>query len=99
VADLDVVVDETDGGARHRHGVDRQSLRRPVTQGQERNGHRDDDHQPARRRRPLLDGVARRPLLANHLPELVAAQELDELRPSENRDDHGEQARREDSFH
>ena len=66
-----------------------------------RNGSDIDDHdqQAAHRRRPLLDHVPCGPLLADLLPELVAAQELDELRAGDDRDDHREDAREEDLNH
>jgi len=47
----------------------------------------------------LLVGVALGPLLADVLTELVATEELDELRPDDDRDDHGDDPRHEDSYH
>ena len=57
------------------------------------------DQQAAHHRRSLLDHVAGRAVLADRLAELVPAQELDELRPDHDRDDHRDQAGDEDSDH
>ncbi len=57
------------------------------------------DQQAAHRRRSLLDGVPFRPLLADVLAELVLAQEGDEARPDEDRDDHRDDRRDQNSRH
>ena len=99
VPELRVVVHEADGAAAEHHAEDGQSLGRVVAQRQEGDGRREDQQQSAHGRRPLLDLVALGALLADVLAHLVPAEELDELRSGDDRDEHCEQARGEDSFH
>ena len=59
-----------------------------VREHQVRDRDREEDDQPAHRRRPRLRVVLLRALLADLLAELAHPQELDELRPEEDRDQH-----------
>ena len=67
--------------------------------GEERRRRDDEDQQAAHRRCSLLDPVSFGAFLANVRAELVAAQELDELRTDEERDDHRDHRRSEDADH
>src|SRR5205823_14725576 len=49
---------------------------------------RQEHQQSAHHRRPLLDDMVLRAVLADRLAHLVAPQELDELRPGDDRDHH-----------
>src|SRR4029077_9373384 len=63
------------------------------------NRRREQDHQPAHRRRPRLRRVMLRSLLPDVLSELVVAQERDEAWADEDRQDQGHERRDEDSCH
>ena len=78
---------------------DRQRRQRVVGQRQERDRRGEQDQQPAHRRRALLGRVVLQALLADVLAELVPAQEGDERRAAEDRDDHRDERRDEDSGH
>ena len=70
-----------------------------LRQRQEGQQRAEQDQQAAHHGCPLLDDVTRRAVLADRLAELVAAQELDELRSDHDGDDHRDEARYEDSDH
>src|SRR5262249_4186740 len=78
------------------HGQRRQ---RVVAEREEGDRGCEHDQQPAQRRRALLHRVVQRPLLADVLTKLVPAEERDERRSAEDRDDHGDEGRYEDSGH
>ena len=99
MAQLREVVEEADRAARQRGAEDRQRRHRVVRDGEERDRRRRDDQQAAHRRRALLGRVVLRPLLADLLAELVPAQERDEPRAGEDRDDHRDQRGSEDACH
>ncbi len=99
VPELGVIVREADRGTPEHHAEDGQPLCRVVAQRQEGDGRREDEQQAAHGRRPLLDPMAFGAFLADVLAHLVAAEEVDELRSGDDRDEHCEQARGEDSFH
>ncbi len=99
VAQLDEVVEEADRAARKRRAEDRQPAQRVVAERQERYGRRHDDQEAAHRRRSLLDRVALGSFRANVLPELVPAQEGDEGRTTEDRDDHCDERGDENAGH
>ena len=96
---LDVVVEEADRAACDRQEEDGQRRQRVLREREERQHGAEHDQQAAHHRRSLLDEVAGRPLLADRLAELVAAQELDELRADDDRDHHRDQAGDQDSDH
>ena len=99
MAELHPVVGETDGGASQRHEEHRQRLDRVLPEDEPGHGGGDQDQQAAHRRRPLLDAMALGALLADELAELVAAQELDELRAGDDADHERDQAGEEDLDH
>ena len=99
VPDLDEVVGEADRCAAERDEEDGQAGLRVAAQHEERHDHREHDQEAAHGRRPLLQVVPGRALLADVLAVLLAAKEIDELRAAEDRDRHREDGRREDSFH
>ena len=91
VAELDEVVEEADRAAAERDAEDRERRDRVVAEEQERDDGTDSISSP-----PIV-GVpcftcGRRALLADVLPELAVAQEVDELRPGHDRDDHRDDA-------
>ena len=87
--ELDEVVEEPDRGARDGREEDGQARGRVAAQQRgRRRGRGDDDQHAAHRRRPLLDDVPLRPVLADELPELLAAQEGDEARAEQDREQH-----------
>src|SRR5215203_2434135 len=89
---LDVVVQKADRPAAERdeeHGQGRNGVRAESEEG-DAGGHQ--DQQAAQHRRALLEHVVLRPLLADVLAELIAPQELDELRAEQDRDEQGEDA-------
>src|SRR5205085_10176481 len=83
-----------DRGAEDRHA-------RAVVLGQDEEWerHRQEQDQPAHGRRARLHRVTRGALLADVLPELAPAQELDELRPQEDADEQRGHPRDEDASH
>src|SRR5205807_7040097 len=93
VRQLDEVVEEADRAAREGDEEHRQRGHLVLAHREERDRGGDEDEQPAHHRRPLLVDVVLGPLLADVLPELVPAQELDELRPDDDRDDHRDDGR------
>ena len=99
VVQLHVVVEEPDRAAGERRAEDRQRRQRVVGERQERERRGNDDQQPAHRRRALLGRVVLQPFLADVLADLVPAQVVDEGRPAEDRDDHGDECRNENSGH
>src|SRR5215208_2744402 len=89
---LDVVVQKADRPAAERdeeHGHGRNGVR---AEGEESDAGGHQDQQTAQHGRALLDHVVLRPLLADVLAELVAPQELDELRAEQDRDEQGDNA-------
>src|SRR6266566_6604938 len=84
---LGEIVEKADRAARERREEDRESAQRVVRDRQERNGRGEEDEEPAHRRRPLLAHVMLGSVLADVLAERVAAQELDEPRADEDRND------------
>ena len=85
---LDEVVEEPDRPAGDRREEDGQPGDRVAAEHEERGRRGDDDQQPTHRRRPLLDDVPLRALLANELAELLPAQVLDESRAEQDREEH-----------
>ena len=99
VAELEPVVEEADRAAGERRAEDRQRRQRVVARREERDRRREHDQQAAHRRRALLGRVVLRALLADVLAELVPAQEVDERRAGEDRDDQRDERRDEDACH
>ena len=99
MAQLDVVVEKPDAAARKRRAEDRQRRQRVVGEREKRNRGGRDDQQPAHRRGALLGGMVLEPFLADVLAKLVPAQERDERRAAEDRDDHGNERGDKDSGH
>ena len=99
VGQLDEVVEETDRAAAERDEQHRQRRHLVLRHREEGDRRDDEDQQPAHRRRPLLDLVSLGALFANVLPELVATEEVDELRTDDDRDDHGDHPGDENSDH
>ena len=99
VAKLDEVVQEPDRAASDGHEQDGQRGERELRQRQEGQCRAEQDQQAAHHRRALLDDMTDGAFLADLRAQLVAAQELDELRPDHDGDDHGDQPRYEDSDH
>ena len=99
VRELDEVVEEADRAAAERdeeHGQPRQLVLR---EREERDRRRNEDEDAARRRRALLDDVPLGPLLADLLAELLSAEEVDEARSGDDRDEARHDAGDEDSGH
>ena len=99
MVELDVVVEKADPAAGERRTEDRQRGQRVVRQRQEGDRRCDQDQQATGRRRPLLRRMVLQALLADVLAELVLPQEADEGRPAQDRDDHRDECRYEDSGH
>src|SRR5581483_2228327 len=99
VRQLDEVVEEPDRAAGERREQHRQPLQREVRHRQERDCRSEEDHQPAHRRRPLLGQVMLGALLADVLPELVGAEEVDEPGADDDRDDERDERCDQDSRH
>jgi hypothetical protein len=81
---LDEVVEEADRAAGERREEHRQALQGEVGGREERNRRREQDHQPAHRRRARLRGVVFGQILTDVLPELVLAEERNEARADED---------------
>src|SRR5215211_502042 len=96
---LDEVVREADRGAGERDAEDRQRRQRVLAHHEEADRGRDHDQHAAQHRRPLLDHVVLRALFPDRLPEFVPAQEPDEARPEQDRDDHRDDRGEEDAYH
>src|SRR5439155_599376 len=88
-----------DGSARERGEEHGQRLEAEVADRQERDRRREEDQQPAHRRRPLFGDVVPRPLFADVLAELVAPEEVDEPRPDRHRDGEPDRRGDEDADH
>ena len=99
MAELDEVVQKANRAAGDRHEEHRQRRQRESRKRQEGQQRTEQDEQAAHHRCPLLDDMTGRAVLADRLAQLVAPQELDELRSDHDRDDHGDEARDEDSDH
>ena len=99
VRQLRPVVHEPDRGTAERDEEGGKRRQRPLREEEERNRHGDHDQEPAHRGRALLGHVARGAFLANVLPELVPAQELDELRAGDDCDHHADDPGEENPFH
>ena len=99
VRELDEIVEEPDRPARERREQHGQRLQPVVADRQEADRRREEDEDATHRRRPLLDDVVLRPLLADVLPELVAAEEFDEAGPDRDRQDERDAGGDEDADH
>ena len=99
VRELDEVVEEADRAARERGEEHGQPLQRVVRDRQEREGRREQDHEAAHRGRARLRQVMLGSLLADVLPEFVLAQEGDEARADQDRQDQRYERCDEDSAH
>ena len=99
VVQLHVVVEEADRAAGERRAEDRQRRQRVVGERQERERSPRSISRPPIVGVPCLADMVLRPLLADVLADLVPAQERDEGRPAEDRDDHGDERRNENSGH
>src|SRR6266536_311289 len=99
VRELDEVVQEADGAAAEGDEEHRQPRDLVLREGDERDRRREQDEDAARGRCAPFDDVPCRPLLANLLAELLAAQELDEARPGQDRNQAGDDAGDEDAGH
>src|SRR5262249_17833075 len=99
VRQLDEVVQESDrtaGESGEEHG---QGLESVVADRQEGDRRGEQDEEPAHRRRTLLGHVVLRPLLPDLLPELVAAEEVDEPWPDGDREGEAHGGGDEDTDH
>src|SRR5438128_8173648 len=92
VRELDEGVEETDRATAQRHVEHRERGKLVLRDGEERGGRDDEDEESAHRRRALLAAVPLGQLLPDLLPELVAAEERDEARTNEDRDNHRDPA-------
>jgi len=99
VPKLDQIVEEADPAAGHRRPEDRERRQRARARGEERDRRGEHDQHSSHRRRPLFGGMVLRALLADHLTEGVAAQEVDEGRACEERDDQRDERCDENACH
>src|SRR5437588_1394112 len=97
--EFDEVVQKTDRAAAERHEEDGEGGNLVLRDGEECDRRDHEDQQTSHRRRALLDPMSLRSFLANVLPELVPAQERDELRTDDDRHDHRDHACGEDADH
>ena len=93
VCELDEVVEEADCAAPEGDEEHRQRGHRVGAEREEGDRGGEQDQQPAHHRRALLGEVVLGPLFPDVLAELVAAQELDELRADQDRDQQGDDPR------
>jgi hypothetical protein len=98
--DLRPVVGKAKGGAGERCSHHRNRARaREVSEDQDWDQDRDEDDHAAHRRRAGFGVVLDRTLVTNVLAELAAAQEADELRSEEDRDQQGRHCADQDLTH
>src|SRR5438552_17675446 len=99
MGELDEVVEEADRTAAERDEEHRQCGDLVLRDGEEGDRGDDQDQEATHRRRSLLDLVTLGPFCPDVLAELVAAEELDELRTDDDRDDHRDHPSGEDADH
>src|SRR5437868_421094 len=99
MGELDEVVEEAHRAAAERHEQNGERGNLVLGDREERHGRGDEDEQTAHRRRALLAAVRLGAFFPDVLAELIRAQEADEPRSDDDRDDHREDPGGEDSDH